>query len=189
MKEPILYRIFRPIIKIIIKFFFNPKIINNNFIPNTGRIILAGNHTNIFDCLLLISCTNRTIHFLAKEELSNGLKKYLFNNMGLIYVNRKIHDKNALKKAIELLNEEKVIGIFPEGTISKTNDLLPFKIGAVKMSNVTNSSIIPFSISGNYKFRSKNLRIYFDQPIKIKNDLTEENDNLRNIIIKNRGDK
>ena len=49
--------------------------------------------------------------------------------MGIIPVNRKIHDKNALNSAIDILNENKVIGIFPEGTINKTKDifLLPFK--------------------------------------------------------------
>ena len=54
--------------------------------------------------------------------------------MGIIPVNRKIHDKNALKTAEEELLNKKVIGIFPEGTINRTDEVtIPFKIGAVKI--------------------------------------------------------
>lgn len=190
MKEPFLYRICRPIIKLFTSFYFNPKIINKEFIPKDGKIVLAGNHTSIYDCILLISCTKRTVHFLAKEELSHGLKKVIFKNMGIIFVNRKIHDKAALKSAIDVLNNDKVIGIFPEGTVSKTGEILPFKIGAVKMAAESGSMIVPFSISGKYKFRSRDLIIKFSEPIKIENlsDLSDQNENLRKIISSNRGE-
>ena len=105
--------------------------------------------------------------------------------MGIIPVNRRIHDKNALNKAIEVLNNNKVIGIFPEGTINKTDNItLPFKIGAVKMASVTNSMITPFIITGKYKLFNNNLKIEFLPPIKINisKDLTSYNEKLMNII-------
>ena len=187
MKEPILYRILRPIINILIKIVFRPTYIGKEYIPKKGKIVLAGNHTNNLDCLLLISATKRTIHFLAKDELTKGIKKILFNNMGIIPVNRRIHDKNALSKAIDTLNKDKVIGIFPEGTINKTKDIImPFKIGAVKMANDTNTPIIPFIITGKYKIVNNNLKIEFLNPIKYKKveDLTTYNEELMNIIRK-----
>ena len=187
MKEPILYRILRPIINILIKVVFRPTYIGKEYIPKKGKIVLAGNHTNNLDCLLLISATKRTIHFLAKDELTKGIKKILFNNMGIIPVNRRIHDKNALSKAIDTLNKDKVIGIFPEGTINKTKDIImPFKIGAVKMANDTNTPIVPFIITGKYKIFNNNLKIEFLNPIKYKKveDLTTYNEELMNIIRK-----
>ncbi len=187
MKEPILYRILRPIINILIKVVFRPTYIGKEYIPKKGKIVLAGNHTNNLDCLLLISSTKRTIHFLAKDELTKGIKKILFNNMGIIPVNRRIHDKNALSKAIDTLNKDKVIGIFPEGTINKTKDIImPFKIGAVKMANDTNTPIIPFIITGKYKIFNNKLKIEFLNPIKYKKieDLTTYNEELMNIIRK-----
>ena len=80
MKEPRLYRIVRPILTFLFKLLFHPHIINKENIPLKGRIVLAGNHTNYLDCLLLISATKRTIHFLAKDDLSKGVKKIIFNN-------------------------------------------------------------------------------------------------------------
>ena len=185
MKEPKLYRIVRPIIKILFYILYKPTIIGKENIPKEGKIILAGNHTNNLDCILLISSTKRTIHFLAKEELMQGFKKIIFKNMGIIPVNRKIHDKNALTNAINILNENKVIGIFPEGTFNRTkNTILPFKIGAVKMASVTKSKIVPFTITGKYTLFQKNIKIQFLNPIEIpkSKDLTTYNENLMNII-------
>ena len=89
MKDALLYKITRPIITVLFKLFFTPKIIGKEYIPKSGKVILAGNHTSNFDCLLLISSTKRNIHFLAKKELWNGPKKIIFANMGLISVDRK----------------------------------------------------------------------------------------------------
>ena len=181
MKEPILYRIVRPIIKILFNFIFKPTYIGLENIPKECKCILVGNHTSNLDCLLLISSTKRTIHFLAKDSLIKGFKKIFFQNMGIIPVNRKIHDKNALNSAIDILNENKVIGIFPEGTINKTKDifLLPFKFGTVSMAKKTNATIVPFGLTGNYKFRSKNLTIRYGTPFKVGDmSLEEANDKL-----------
>lgn len=182
--DSILYRILRPIIKCFVKIFYKPKIIGMENIPKEGRIILAGNHTNIFDCLLLISSTKRSIHFLAKDELWKGMKKILFSNLGLIPVNRRQKDHKALEVAYSYLREEELIGIFPEGTIGK-NGILPFKMGAVKMASVTNTKIVPFAITGKYKIFSNDLKIVFGKPIKINNkELEQENNRLREVIIK-----
>ena len=108
--------------------------------------------------------------------------------MGLIPVNRKLKNNNALNEAYNYLNNDKVIGIFPEGTIGKAG-ILPFKIGAVKMAYETNSEIVPFAITGTYKLFSKDLKIVFGKPIKVKdNDLEKENEKLRNIVVRMIGD-
>lgn len=184
--EVALYRISRPFIRLYMFIAYRPKYIGLDNIPENGRIVLSGNHTNNLDCWLLMSCTKRTIHFLAKDSLVKGWKGLIFNNMGVIPVNRKIHDKGALINAEKALEEEKVIGIFPEGTINRERlePTLPFKIGSVKMAYDTGSKIVPFIITGQYKFFHNNLKIEFLKPITIKNDLGKENDRLRSIISK-----
>lgn len=183
MKKINLYSVARVITKFLFKLFFRPKYIGLENIPKEGKIILAGNHTSNFDCIYLMSSTKRQIHFLAKKELWQGIKKIIFSNMGLIPVDRKNKNPNALKSAINCLNNNEVIGIFPEGTISRDSGLLPFKIGAVKMAYETNSQIVPFIITGKYKFFSNNLRIEFLKPISIVNDnLDIENGKLKDII-------
>lgn len=186
MKEPLLYKIVRPIIRFIMKYIFRAKYKGLENIPLSGKLVLAGNHTNNLDCLLIISSTKRTVHFLAKDSLMKGPQKMIFKNMGIIPVDRKIHDSNALRNAKETLKKDRVIGIFPEGTINRTkNIIMPFKIGSVKMAYDTNCYIIPFVITGKYKLFSKDLEIEFlppYKPISNNEDLTEANQKLMKII-------
>ncbi len=179
----VLYRISRPIINFLVKLVFHPKYYGLENIPASGRIILAGTHTSLIDCWLLMSSTKRSIHFLAKDELWKGIGKYFFGNIGLIPVNRREKDHNALAMAEEYLNHEYLIGIFPEGTIEKEKEvMLPFKMGAVKMAKDTSTTIIPFAIRGKYNVFGKSVRIKFGSPIKITGDLEKENEKLVNIV-------
>ncbi len=187
MTEPLLYRIVRPIVTFLFKLVFHPHIIGKENIPKTGKIILAGNHTNYFDPVLLLSSTKRTVHFLAKIELTKGPLGIIFKNLGIIPVDRKAsHNKTATNTAIEFLNNDKLIGIFPESTINRTNNvIMPFKKGAVKMAYETKAQIIPFSITGKYKIFGKSVTIVFEKPYEVKNkDLEIENRILEEKISK-----
>lgn len=178
-----LYKLLRPLITILFKLLYRPKIVGIENIKESGGIILAGNHNNNLDGAILISSTKRNIHFLAKIELFKGKMKIFFKNFGLIPVDRRKKNHKSLEMAYEYLKNGKVIGIFPEGTFGK-GKILPFRIGAVKMAYETNSEIVPFAITGDFKIFSKNLKIEFGKPIKIKsNDLDNENEKLRNIVV------
>ncbi len=184
MKEPILYKIVRPIITFLFKLFMHPHIIGKENIPKEGSVVLAGNHTNILDPLLIMSCTKRTVHFLAKEELVKGKFAFIFKHMGIIPVNRKEKGNIAFENAVKYLNNNKVIGIFPEATINKTKDItIPFKTGAVRMAHITGSKIVPFSITGKYHLFS-HLTIVFKKPYSIGNDKDSETKKLKTIIEK-----
>ena len=94
---------------------------------------------------------------------------------GCISVNRSIHDEDAKNAALDVLNSGGAIGLFPEGTRNKTDAfLLPFKFGAVSMAKKTDSYLVPVGISGDYKFRSKNLRFYIGKPFKVDNMTLEK---------------
>ena len=183
MKNAKLYIIVRPIVKFLFKLLYRPKFIGIDKIPKNGRVILAGNHKHNFDSLILLSSTKRPIHFLAKVELFKGLKGIIFKHLGLIPVDRSVKNPEALNKAIAYLSSEKVIGIFPEGTFNRTNDIvMPFKIGAVKMAYETKAPIVPFVITGEYRLFKKGLQIEFLDPIYVNDYLEKENERLRNII-------
>lgn len=183
MKEPTFYRVIRAPLAAVFKAIYKPVIVGKRYIPETGRIILAGNHTNYFDCLLVGCATKRCVHYLAKDELMKGPLKYIFKGFGIIPVNRRTKDKAALETAIHTLNDEKVIGIFPEGTINRTDDIImPFKFGAVKMSRDANSSIVPFVITGKYKPFERSVKITFFEPIEPNENLEEANEKLMKIV-------
>ena len=184
MKRYLLYRIARPIITLFMKTIYRLEIVNQKNIPTKGRCILAGNHTNNLDALVLISSTKRTIRFMAKKEIHKGIFKHIFKSAGTISVNREIKDKSSRIEAKKALENNEVLGIFPEGTINKSNKtILPFKYGTVSFAQKTSSPITPFIITGSYKPFKKSIKIEFlPSYLTQSNELTEENEKLMNII-------
>ncbi|MBO5859741.1 MAG: 1-acyl-sn-glycerol-3-phosphate acyltransferase [Clostridia bacterium] len=186
MKEPTLYRIIRRPLGAIFKAIYKPVIIGKRFIPENGRIILAGNHTHFMDCISVAASTKRVVHFLGKSELLEPPLKRYFEPFGLIPVHRDRKDKAALASAIEVLEDDKVIGIFPEGKVKLKSEaqytITPFKFGAVKMAHQTGTKIVPFSITGKYKFFRKSIKIQFFEPVTVSDNLEETNNLLMDIV-------
>lgn len=180
-----LYRFLRPAVVGLFKFLYHPTVVGEENIPENGRAVLAGNHTSVMDCFMLAIATKRCVHFLAKAELFKG--KFLngfFRGLGAIPVHRKRKDHNALVSALDVLKEDRLIGIFPEATLNRGEGvILPFKIGAVKMASDTKSPVVPFIISGDYKLFRKSVKIEFLAPYYIENsDLKIENEKLMQIV-------
>ena len=178
------YTIIKTILKIPFLLWYNPKIIGKSNIPKKGSLIICANHKHVMDqCPILIS-TRRMVHYMAKKEYFDGKFAWFFKLAGCISVNRSIKDEAAKAQALELLKNGYAVGLFPEGTRNKTKDfLLPFKFGAVSMAQKTNATIVPFAVTGDYKFRSKNLIARIGQPFKVDNmTLEEANDKLFNEI-------
>ena len=170
------FKFFRTVLGPIFKFYYNPKIYNAEVIPKEGPIIIAGNHKHLMDQCSVIISTKRVVHYMAKKEYFDSKKtKWFFSAAGCIPVDRSIHDDNAKSTALEVLENNGAIGIFPEGTRNKTKEfLLPFKFGAVSMAKKTNATIVPFGVRGDYKFRSKNLQVHFGTPFKVGDMSLEE---------------
>lgn len=180
-KGEIGYSLLTPIMRVLFRFYYNPKIINKEVIPKEGPILIVGNHKHIYDQCLTIMATKRVIHYMAKKEYFDGKMAWFFKLVGCIPVDRSIKDHNATDKALKVLNNGGAIGLFPEGTRNKTKNvfLLPFKFGTVSMAKKTNATIIPFGLTGDYKFRSKNLTIRYGTPFKVgEMDLEDANKKL-----------
>ena len=173
------FRFLKFVLGPIFKLYYNPKIIGKENIPESGSILIVGNHKHLMDQCLAIISTKRPIHYMAKKEYFDGKFAWFFKLAGCIPVDRSKKDENAKSSGLEVLNNGLVLGLFPEGTRNRTdNFLLPFKFGAVSMANKTDSYLVPFGITGDYKFRSKNLTIRFGKPFKASDDLEEANKRL-----------
>ena len=188
-----LYRIMRPGFTVLFKLYYHPTIIHKEYIPTEGRVVVAGNHKHALDPIFVDACTKRTVHTLAKKDLHDGRFGWFFRKIGTIPVDLHAeHNKEALASAIECLNADCMINLSPEAKRNYTDEvLLPFKYGAVVMAKKTESRIVPYSITGDYKFRSKNLKIVFGKPLDVSEFSVEEANRLlyqtiRKMIIDNR---
>lgn len=178
------FRFIAPIARVLFKLYYRPKILNKELIPKDGPIIIVCNHKHILDQCLTICATKRPIHYLAKKEYFDSKFAWFFKLGGCISVDRKNGAKDATDKAIEYLNRGSAVGLFPEGTRNRTTDLklLPLKFGAVSMAKKTNATIVPCALTGDYKFRTKNLIVKYGKPFKVADDLEAANTYLAEVM-------
>lgn len=167
------YQIVSHILKFAGHVWYGAKVIGKENIPKKGKCILAGNHLSNMDAYLLYCGTNRPIHFVAKKELFEGKFGWFFKMMHLIPVDRKNKNPEAKKEVLEILNEEKVLGIFPEGTYHKKELLLPFKPGVISFAEKSGAPIIPFAMKSSWKFRCRPV-ICFGKPIDVSKIKAED---------------
>lgn len=147
------------------KLFFDIRVNGIDNIPD-GNYILAGNHKSMWDVILLATSIPTNIRFMAKKELfNNPILESFFSKVGSFPVDRDTVDINAIKTALRLLKDGETIGIFPEGTRNKTNELiLPFKEGVTRIATKTKKVIVPFGIDGEYKL-GKRINLNIGEPI------------------------
>lgn len=168
------YNSIKKMLNIPMKLFFDIKVSGIENIPKENYI-LAGNHKSMFDIPLLAISIPDNIHFMAKKELfDNALLNNFFSRAGAFPVDRDGADINAIKTSLKLLRSNEVVGIFPEGTRNKSDEiLLPFKTGVVRIASKTKKLIVPFGISGEYKL-GKEIDLAIGNPIDINKIDKEE---------------
>lgn len=130
-------------------------------------MILCANHISNLDPLLLGCGTNRQVHFMAKEELFKiPLLSYFIVQFGAFPVKRGAGDRSAIRTTLKILGEGKVIGIFPEGTRSKTGELGQGKPGVGLFALKSEAAVIPVAIIGPYRlFRP--VTIVYGKPLDL----------------------
>ena len=177
-----------------LKFFIFPfiriiwiqKVININNIPKKGGVIIASNHSSYFDFITLYSICPRRVYFLAGEVFFQKKRwSWLMRLTKQIKVDRNVKNKSdSLNTASKFLKENKVIGIFPEGTRSHDGKLQVAYNGAVKLSIMSGAPILPVGIVGTYEIMSrfdkfpkfKKCSINFGQLKNYSNDLRNLDD-------------
>lgn len=181
-----LYKICKIIYSVLLKILYRPTVYGIENIPKEGSLIFAGNHRHALDPIVVMSNTNRIVHYMAKEELFKGLHGIIFEKIGLIKIHRNKSNPLAVIEAENILKQDGTIGVFPEGTRNRTeNELLKFKHGTVVIAKKTNTKILPFAIKGKYRIFRKGVIIEFGKPIDVsKMEIEEANEYLRNEVLK-----
>lgn len=111
------YKIIRAIFRFLIVFLMPTKVIGGEKLDREGRYILACNHQTYLDIPMLIAKCPRVINFMAKALFFEGrpVLGFFFRKMHAFPVHPASSDLKSLKHAIEVLNKDKVLGIFPQG--------------------------------------------------------------------------
>lgn len=146
------YYFARWVVSIILKLFNRWEIEGQENLPATGPAVIAVNHVSYWDPPVVGCSVKRMVHFMAKEELFHiPLFKYIIRNLECFPVRRGQADRNALRLALKYLKEGEVVGIFPEGTRSKSSEMLPFGEGTSLIALKGGAPIVPMALIGTRK--------------------------------------
>ncbi len=155
----------------ILKLMCRPKYTNRNNLPKDGRYILAANHVSAVDPILVALGQKRPIRFMAKKELfENKFVKFIFDRLGTFAIDRSSKNDEALDFSRNIIDKGDALGIFIEGTRSKTNELLRPRSGAVMLAHQMNCQIIPVSVTYRDKEKKAYTKMYitFGDPVTVE---------------------
>lgn len=165
------YSILRFFLNIIYLVFFRLSVVGLENIPIKGAAIVAGNHVSLLDPPTLgVACRKRPVCFMAKSELfGNPLFAFVIKSLGAFPVKRGTSDRAAVKTALAILSEGRVLGMFPEGTRGKDGILGRAGPGAVALAGRSGAPVIPAALLGTEKIGFKNpfpkLKVIFGRPL------------------------
>jgi 1-acyl-sn-glycerol-3-phosphate acyltransferase len=174
-----IYLFAQQVVLFIMRFGFKIKVECKEKLPKDRGFVLTANHRSNLDPLFIGLGFKRTVRFMAKEELfHNPILGFIITKLGTFPVSRGKGDHSAIDKAVSIVKEGGVLGIFPEGTRSKTGKLQKAKSGAVLVASMTGADIIPVGIRyGERKFIRREITVVYGDPIK--NEELEIVDNNR----------
>lgn len=131
-----------------------PKVTGLEYVPDEGPVLLASNHLAVVDSFYLPLVLRRRIFFLAKAEYFTGtgikgkLIKFFYSSTGQVPIDRTNADSaaDALAAAAKILDQGKLLGMYPEGTRSPDGKLYKGKTGLARIALETGIPVIPVAM-------------------------------------------
>ena len=172
--DTLLYRFAYSFVPALWKTLFRMQVSGVEHFPLHGPVLLASNHRSNLDPFFLgVSCP-RQIHFMAKAELwKNRVLGRVIDAFGSFPVSRGSADRQAVRKALAVLQEEAVVGLFPEGHRQRDGGLGTINPGATLFSLRDGVITIPVVMEGTEKvvrggrLRLPRVRVTFGPPLEI----------------------
>jgi 1-acyl-sn-glycerol-3-phosphate acyltransferase len=146
-------------------------------VPAAGPVIIAANHRAMLDVPLLVVACPRPVTFMAKRELfGDPIRKWGFHVLGGFPVRREIADVRAMDIGLAILERGEVLGLYPEGTRSRSREMRPFLKGGAWLALKSGAPIVPAGISGTERSAPegqrrplrKSVRIEFGKAIQVE---------------------
>lgn len=134
-------------------------------IPDQGPVILAANHTTALDPFLIQTGCRRLVRWLMMTRYHYFFAAPLWHAIDPITMDGASRDLSKIRQVIRVLDEGKVVGLFPEGGLQRTHrNLQPFQDGIAMIAQRTGAWIVPVWITGTP--RRQHMVWHFFQPTR-----------------------
>ena len=149
-RPPLLYRALHAVLTPVLQTVYRPFAEGVEHVPEEGPAILASNHLSFADHFFLPMFLERPVYFLGKAEYFDGWKRHFFENVGVMPIPRQggKASEASLKRGQEVLEDGRLLGIYPEGTRSPDGRLYRGKTGPARLAIRTGVPILPVAMVG-----------------------------------------
>ncbi|HEY2296231.1 MAG TPA: lysophospholipid acyltransferase family protein [Jatrophihabitans sp.] len=154
---------------------YRPEITGLESIPAQGPVILAGNHISFADEFFTPLAVRRQVVYFAKAEyfttpgVKGRLSSFFFTTLGHVPVER--GDTRAAASVIDVgvnvLQQGKVLGIFPEGTRSPDGRLYKFRTGVARVALRSGAPVVPVGVVGTREVQPPGERMWHRAPVAV----------------------
>ena len=154
----------------VIRILYKIKTQDTEKIPHKGGVLLVPNHLTYMDAFIISAACNRTVRFLIFEELYENKKISWFLRLFKAVPISSTRSKDAIKVAVDTLNEGEVVCIFPEGQLSRTGTLNEIKRGYEIIARKANVPVIPVYMDGLWGsiFSFERGKFFYKMPYRIQ---------------------
>jgi 1-acyl-sn-glycerol-3-phosphate acyltransferase len=150
---PLLYRALRAPVRAVLARCFGLVVEGIEHLPEDGPYIIAANHHNYLDGVVLGVTVPRPIAFLVMPRVwrATPLHPPFHRHIGSIAVDLDRPDPAALRRALDTLGAGGVVGIFPEGPHSVRGQLEPGLPGVGLLALRSGAPVVPAAIRGTFE--------------------------------------
>jgi 1-acyl-sn-glycerol-3-phosphate acyltransferase len=149
--------------------FFAFSVEGQEFVPESGPIILAPNHVSYLDPVVVGVAVSRRIHFMAKKELfRNPLIGWFLRALQAYPVTRERVDPSTLKRTLSYLAAGQAVLMFPEGTRGDGLALRPAKPGIAVVAARSGAAVVPVFHWGAERVLPRGCRRVRRVPLRVR---------------------
>jgi len=173
--------VYRPVVGIALTLFkvmrWNVRTTGEYQVPASGPAVIATNHVGYLDFVFVGAAARkrgRLVRFLAKQEVfAHPIAGPLMRGMKHIPVDRYGRARDAIEASVDALRSGEVVGMFPEGTISRSFVPAEGRSGAARMAMAAGAPLIPGAVWGTQRILTKGRPKNWQRNITITVDLGE----------------
>jgi 1-acyl-sn-glycerol-3-phosphate acyltransferase len=163
------YRLFRRAMTLLCRLLFGYRVYGGNKVPSEGPLIVASNHTQYADPVLVCVAVPRRLQWMAKKQLFVLPFRKFFEFIGSFPVDREGGGRGAIRAALAFLAEGWALGIFPEGTHRGAGASREAKSGVVVLALRSGASVLPVHVGKlpgpRSRLRGQRLHIFVGEPV------------------------
>ena len=155
-----IYRFLRVLVRALNRILFRTTVDGADQVPDRGPVIIAPVHRSFIDFFVASEVTGRKLHYMAKDSLwRNGILARILPSLGAFPVHRESADREALRRAQQVLDAGEVLILFPEGERRVGPVIEDLHEGVAFLAARTGATVVPVGIGGSASVMPKGKRL------------------------------